>query len=221
MSDQTGHSSHAADDGPIDYDLPEGLGVEVTLALQSVRRGDPRGSEQLLEAVYDQLRALARARLKREADAGAGFTLDATALVHEAYLRITGPDQTGQNDKSWDSRAHFFGAAALAMRRILVERARHRRSQRHGGRHERVALTDNLPAATNDESADGMDLLALDDARQKLERLDPRKAQVVSLRYFAGLSVEETADALDLSPATVKNDWSFARAWLHRELSGD
>jgi RNA polymerase sigma factor (TIGR02999 family) len=197
---------------------------EVTLALEAARRGDARASEHLLEVVYDQLRQLARARMAREPAAGAGMTLDATALVHEAYLRVVGAgggdDVSGAEPKRWDSKGHFFGAAAQAMRRILVERARHRRRERHGGGRERVELDADL-AACPDPEADGTDLVALDEALKKLEQLDSRKARVVALRYFAGLSVEETADALDLSPATVKNDWAFARAWLHRELSGE
>jgi RNA polymerase sigma factor (TIGR02999 family) len=194
---------------------------EVTLALEAVRRGDARAAEDLLEAVYTQLRELARARMAREPGGGAGMTLDATALVHEAYLRVIGPAADGDTPRQgWDGRGHFFGAAALAMRRILVERARHRNRQRHGGGRDRVELNDDLVASPNPE-ANGTDLVALDEALAKLEQHDARKAKVVSLRYFAGLTVEETAAALDLSAATVKNDWAFARAWLHRELSGD
>ncbi len=197
----------------------QGEGFEVTLALESVRRGDAHAAEDLREAVYEQLRALARARMRREPDGGAGMTLDPTALVHEAYLRVIGGDDDGATEKKWHNRGHFFGAAALAMRRILVERARHNNRLRHGGGRDRVALDDGLASPTL--GADGTDLVALDDALKKLERYDARKAKVVSLRYFAGLSVEETAEVLWLSTATVKNDWAFARAWLHRELSGD
>jgi RNA polymerase sigma factor (TIGR02999 family) len=214
-----GNTGPTREDDAARPDLPPPAD-DVTLALDAVRRGDARASEQLLQAVYDQLRELARARIAREPGAGAGMTLDATALVHEAYLRVAGQSPKGGSAKGWDNRGHFFGAAAQAMRRILVERARHRKRQRHGGGRERVQLDEDLAAHANPE-ADGTDLIALDEALDKLERLDPRKAKVVSLRYFAGLGVEETADALDLSPATVKNDWSFARAWLHRELSGE
>lgn len=196
------------------------LAHEVTLALDAVRRGDARAAEQLLEAVYDQLRDLARARMAREPRAGAGMTLDPTALVHEAYLRLLGPENVDRPKQQWDGRGHFFAAAALAMRRILVERARHRGRRRHGGGRDRVELAEDL-VASPDPEADGTDLVALDEALRKLEQLDARKAEVVSLRYFAGLTVEETAAALDVSPATVKNDWAFARAWLHRELSGE
>jgi RNA polymerase sigma factor (TIGR02999 family) len=192
---------------------------EVTLAIEAARRGDAGAADQLLEKVYDQLRELARSRMAREPGGGAGMTLDATALVHEAYLRVVGPGDTDRPPQQWDGRGHFFAAAALAMRRILVERARHRRRHKHGGGRARAELAEDIAAAPQPE-ADGTDLIALDDALRKLEALDPRKAQVVSLRYFAALTVEETAAALDLSPATVKNDWAFARAWLHRELSG-
>ena len=170
---------------------------------------DPSGtSGELLPEVYDELRKLARARLARERHHNQ--TLQPTALVHEAYLRVAGDRQ----DRKWDRRGHFFAAAALAMRRILVERARHYQRIKHGGGGERAELDSGImrvdPALT--------DLVAVDEALTRLEQTDPRKAQVVSLRYFAGLSVEETAAAMDLSPATVKNEWKFARAWLHRAL---
>jgi RNA polymerase sigma factor (TIGR02999 family) len=197
-------------------DLPNGQMHEITLAIQALQRGDPRASDELIELVYAELRELARSRLAREPGAGAGMTLEATALVHEAYLRVIGDKPKQQ---SWDGRGHFFGAAALAMRRILVERARHERRIKHGGGREQVDLTD---AAMKLESpqTDGTDLIALDEALTKLEQFDTRKARIVSLRYFAGLSIEETAAAMDLSPATVKNEWAFARAWLHREITG-
>lgn len=191
---------------------------EVTLALKALGLGDPNTSDQLLQAVYDQLRELAHARMAHEPRGGAGMTLEATALVHEAYLRVVGTD-ADRPPQQWEGRGHFFGAAALAMRRILVERARHSKRFKHGGGRDRVELNDDLQVAQPD-SAEGTDLIALDEALTKLEQSDPRKAKVVSLRYFAGLSVNEVAAALDLSPATVKNDWAFARAWLHREMSG-
>ena len=172
------------------------------------RDGGPGTSGEMLPEVYDELRKLARARLARERQPHQ--TLQPTALVHEAYLRVSGDDQ----GRLWDRRGHFFAAAALAMRRILVERARHYQRIKHGSAEERVELDSAImradPALT--------DLVAVDEALTRLEQTDPRKAQVVSLRYFAGLSVEETAAALDLSPATVKNEWRFARAWLHRAL---
>jgi RNA polymerase sigma factor (TIGR02999 family) len=170
--------------------------------------GGPGTSREMLPEVYDELRKLARARLAQERKVN--LTLQPTALVHEAYLRVAGDDQ----GRRWDRRGHFFAAAALAMRRILVERARYYQRIRHGNASERVELDSAImrvdPSLT--------DLVAVDEALTRLERTDPRKAQVVSLRYFAGLSVEETAGALDLSPATVKNEWAFARAWLYREL---
>jgi RNA polymerase sigma factor (TIGR02999 family) len=190
--------------------------AQITLALNAVERGDHQASDHLLKLVYAELRQLARSRLAKEPGRGAGMTLEATALVHEAYLRVVGHDK--QAKPQWDGRGHFFGAAALAMRRILVERARHYKRIKHGGGQDREEFHENLPIAS--AAADGTDLIALDDALNKLEKVDPRKAKIVSLRYFAGLSVEETADAMDLSPATVKNDWAFARAWLHRELAG-
>ena len=167
--------------------------------------GGPGSSGELLPEVYDELRKLARARLARERHANQ--TLQPTALVHEAFLRMPG-------DRQWDRRGHFFAAAALAMRRILVERARHYQRIKHGNAAERVELDSAImridPALT--------DLVAVDEALTRLEQTDARKAQIVSLRYFAGLSIEETASALDVSPATVKNEWTFARAWLYRAL---
>ena len=167
----------------------------------------PGSSEDLLPQVYDELRRLARARMAREAP---GLTLQPTALVHEAYLRLVGNGEA----KQWDRRGHFFAAAAIAMRRILVERARRVGRVRHGGGQVQVALDPDSPAHGTELG----DVLAIDEALSELERIDGRKAQVVTLRYFAGLSVEETAEALDLSPSTVKNEWAFARVWLHRAL---
>ena len=168
----------------------------------------PGTSGELLPEVYDELRKLARARLAHERQSNQ--TLQPTALVHEAYLRVSGAGA----DRTWDRRGHVFAAAALAMRRILVERARHYQRIKHGAGGQQVELDDAMvqvdPALT--------DLVAVDEALERLEQVDPRKAQIVSLRYFAGLSVEETAAALDLSPATVKNEWAFARAWLYRLL---
>src|SRR2546423_1511032 len=203
--------SPAESDAPSDPQLHE-----ITLAIRALQRGDTRAADELIELVYAELRQLARSRLAHEPGHGAGMTLEATALVHEAYLRVIGD---GAKQQAWDGRGHFFGAAALAMRRILVERARHRKRVKHGGGRARVELTE---AAMQLEGAqpDGTDLIALDEALTRLEQFDARKARVVSLRYFAGLSIEETAAAMDLSPATVKTEWAFARAWLHRELSG-
>jgi RNA polymerase sigma factor (TIGR02999 family) len=158
--------------------------------------------------VYDELRKLAKARLGRERHQHQ--TLQPTALVHEAYLRVSG-DRPSQE---WDRRGHFFAAAALAMRRILVERARHYQRIKHGAGGEHVEIDE--AALRIDPALD--DLVAVDQALTLLEKMDPRKAKIVALRYFAGLSVEETAKALDLSPATIKNEWAFARAWLYRQL---
>jgi RNA polymerase sigma factor (TIGR02999 family) len=183
--------------------------AHITRLLQAVERGDRQAAGDLLPLVYEELRDLASAKLSKER---AGQTLQATALVHEAYLRLIG----SQDAPKWDSRGHFFAAAALAMRRILVERARHRKRLKHGGGGQRVDLDPDMVG----EKDDRVDLIALDEALDRLEKHDARKAQVVMLRYFTGLSIEETAAAMELSPATVKTEWAFARAWLHRELAG-
>ncbi|MFZ2875095.1 MAG: sigma-70 family RNA polymerase sigma factor [Phycisphaerales bacterium] len=179
----------------------------VTRLLAAVHSGDPRASEQLLPLIYDELRKLARSYMKRESE---GQTIQATALVHEAYMRLV-----GSADVSWDNRGHFFGAAALAMRRILVERARSRGRIKRGGDRQRVDLADHADAG--DESS--VDLVTLDGALRKLEAFDQRKSEVVMLKYFAGLTNDEVAAALGLSSATIRNEWTFARAWLMRELS--
>lgn len=179
------------------------------MLLHALGEGDNAASEKLLPLVYEELRRLAQARMSKEAP---GQTLQPTALVHEAYMRLVG---TPEKPAKWDGRGHFFGAAALAMRRILVERARHRDRLKHGGGRERVELRDEAAAI----NPDATNLIALDEAMTKLEKADKRKHEVVMLRYFAGLSIEETAAAMDLSPATIKNEWMFARAWLHRELN--
>jgi RNA polymerase sigma factor (sigma-70 family) len=205
--------------------------AEVTQVLSALEKGDQHATDELLSLVYDELRRLAKSRLSNEPGAGAGMTLQATALVHEAYLRLIGPLPKSDNDadgatsagdskkSAWNSRGHFFGAAALAMQRILVERARHQRRLKHGGGKDRVDL-DKQDVAQPPAEFDRVDIIALDEAIKQLEKLNPRKARIVTLRYFAGLSIQETAAAMDLSVATVKTDWAFARAWLHRELSG-
>lgn len=180
---------------------------QVTLLLARIHDGDSRAAGELLPVVYEELRRLARSRLSKERGPQ---TLDPTALVHEAYLRLV-----GDGEASWGGRGHFFGAAAIAMRRILVERARARNRIKRGGGAGRVELTEQ--ALVSEPPAD--ELIALDEALDRLGAMDGRKGQVVMLRYFAGLGVEETAKALGVSEATVKNDWAFARAWLHRELS--
>ncbi|MGD9690870.1 MAG: ECF-type sigma factor [Phycisphaerales bacterium] len=182
---------------------------EVTAVLAALDRGEEAAVERLLPLVYDQLRSLARARMAHESP---GQTLQPTALVHEAYMRLVG--NTGAHFKS---RAHFFGAAAEAMRRILIERARQRKRLRHGGGRRRQALETDLEPAAAD--ADTIDLEHLDQAMSRLANLDHRLRDVVMFRFYAGLSVDETAEVMNVSPRTVKRDWEFARTWLHREMS--
>ena len=182
---------------------------EVTRILCAIDQGDPRAAEQLLPLVYDELRRLAAQRIAREAP---GQTLQATALVHEAYLRLVDSDQ----DHPWNSRGHFFAAAAEAMRRILVERARHKRSLKAGGDRHRQMIGDIEPAVAGPD----IDLLALNEALTKLEIQDRRRAELVKLRFFAGLTVEEAAKALGISTSTADNDWAYARCWLRVEIEG-
>jgi RNA polymerase sigma factor (TIGR02999 family) len=183
---------------------------DVTRILAQIQSGDPTASNELLPLVYDELRRLAAGRLAQEKP---GQTLQATALVHEAYLRLV----DGANSQHWDSRGHFFAAAAQAMRRILVDQARSKQSLRRGANAQRVPLTQIEPAA--DPPND--DLVALDEALLRLEQIDPVKAQLVNLRYFAGLSIPEAASALGVSVTTANRYWSYARAWLHEELGSD
>jgi RNA polymerase sigma factor (TIGR02999 family) len=182
---------------------------DVTLILSAVERGDTGASEQLLPLIYDELRKLAALRLAQEKP---GQTLQATALVHEAYLRLV----DDQPSRQWNSRGHFFGAAAEAMRRILVENARKKRRAKHGEDRRRVELDEAVP-----ENDTPVDVLALDEALDKLAREEPIKAELVKLRYFAGLSLEETAACLGISEATAKRHWAVARAWLFAALSDD
>jgi RNA polymerase sigma factor (TIGR02999 family) len=190
----------------------------VTAILAAVEAGDRSAAARLLPLVYDELRRLAGAKMAAEP---AGLTLQPTALVHEAYLRLVG--EPGGNDK-WANRAHFFSAAAEAMRRILVERARRVGRVRHGGGRAREGLDEGASAVAEFDSKQDpavIDLIALDSALTKLANLDRRLSDVVMLRYFAGLSVEETAAATETSARTVKRDWEFARAWLKREMAGE
>jgi RNA polymerase sigma factor (TIGR02999 family) len=180
----------------------------MTRVLAAIEQGEPRAAEQLLPLVYDELRRLARARLAAESS---GQTLQATALVHEAYLRLVGSDP----GVAWDGRGHFFAAAAEAMRRILVEKARRRRRLRHGGGLGRIDL--DQVASVGDDTAD--DLLALHEALDQLAALEPVVAEVVKLRYFAGLTTEQAALALGLSLRTANRHWAFARAWLYQRLN--
>lgn len=180
---------------------------DVTLLLHAVETGEPQAAEQLLPLVYEELRRLAAARMAQEQP---GQTLQATALVHEAWLRLTGPDQ----QFAWNGRRHFFGAAAEAMRRILVDRARKRSRVRHGGNLQRVDLEHVSLAAEDSDDA----LLAMTDALDLFARESPQEAEIVRLRYFIGLDNKEIASALGVSLSTVDRSWAFARSWLHREL---
>ena len=182
---------------------------EVTRIIAALYQGDPGASERLLPLVYDELRKLAAARLSREKP---GQTLQATALVHEAYLRLVDVEAMPQ----WDGRGHFFAAAAEAMRRILIDQARHKKSLKAGGDRARINLADVEPAVPGPD----LDLLALDEALTRLERKDKRKADLVKLRFFAGLSQQQAAEALGISTSTADNDWAYARAWLRLEMSG-
>ena len=181
---------------------------EVTQILSDLAKGDNHAAGQLLPLVYEELRKLAAARM---ADEAPGNTLNATALVHEAYLRLVEPTDAVR----WDNRGHFFAAAAEAMRRILVEAARRKQRAKHGGDRTRIDLADVQPAAPDLRH----DLVALDAELTKLTAEDPQAAKLVELRHFAGLSVAEAAQTLGISPRTADRVWSFARAWLHRELA--
>lgn len=183
---------------------------DVTRLLSAIDQGDPTASDELLPLVYQELRQLAHQRLAREKP---GQTLQATALVHEAYLRLLG----GEPEQGWGNRSHFFASAAEAMRRILVENARRKRTQKRGGDRPRLDLDDVEPAATLPVDDD---LLDLDEALRKLEAEEPSKAALVKLRYFAGLSLEDAASALGFSRATASRHWRFAKAWLLSELQG-
>lgn len=181
--------------------------TDVTRILEEVSQGDPKATDRLLAAVYGELRQLAASKLSRERP---GQTLQATALVHEAYLRILG----GESAK-WDNSVHFFGAAAEAMRRILVEKARRKARLKHGGGRKRQEL-DEADAIVLAESTD---LIALDEALNALAKVDKTKADLVKLRYFAGLTVEQAGKVLGVSRATADRYWTFARAWLYNEMN--
>jgi RNA polymerase sigma factor (TIGR02999 family) len=183
---------------------------DVTRILSALDQGDSAAAEQLLPLVYDQLRTLAAARMAREAP---GQTLEATALVHEAYLRLV----AGEHPQRWNSRGHFFAAAAEAMRRILVDQARHKHTRRAGGDRQQVAVS----LVELEAAGPQIDLLSLNDALQRLEGLDPRAAELVKLRFFAGLTIREAAEVLSISVATAENDWAYARSWLKLQLSDE
>jgi RNA polymerase sigma factor (TIGR02999 family) len=181
---------------------------EVTHILSAIAHGDPHAAEQLLPLVYDELRKLAAQKLAQEKP---GQTLEATALVHEAYVRLVDGDKV----QPWNGRGHFFAAAAEAMRRILVDQARRKQAGKHGGNRVRVDLPDDLAAPGGRSD----DLVALDEALSRLERHDPDAARLVKLRYFAGLSHQDAAAALGLSRGAADRLWALGRAWLFRQLS--
>jgi RNA polymerase sigma factor (TIGR02999 family) len=181
---------------------------EVTHILEAVEHGDLQAADKLLPLVYSELRKLAAQKMARETS---GHTLQPTALVHEAWLRLG-----GDANQKWSGRAHFFAAAAEAMRRILIDKARRRNAQRHGGNHERVDFEGVDIASPGDDDQ----VLAVHEALEKLAAEDPRKAELVKLRYFAGMTIEEAAEVLGVSEPTAKRDWSYARAWLYQEIQG-
>ena len=181
---------------------------DVTRVLHAIESGDGKAANELLPVVYEELRKLAAHKMANEAP---GNTLQPTALVHEAWLRLV-----GSNDQTWQNRAHFFGAAAEAMRRILIESARRKRALRHGGGQQRLDIKEiEIAAATT-----GEELLAVNEALEKFAAFDGPKAELVKLRYFAGLTIEEAAQLLGISPATAKRWWTYARAWLYQETQG-
>jgi len=191
--------------------------ADLTRLLKAAAAGDPQAGSQLLPLVYDELRTLAARKLAHERP---GQTLDATALVHEAYLRLVGGDPgglAGDGDHAWANRKHFLAAAAEAMRRILVETARRKGREKHGGGRQREhADLDTLGAGDSDE-----DLLALHEALERFAAHDPVKARLVELRFFAGLTLEQAAACLDISPSTADRAWRYARAWLYEAMAGD
>jgi RNA polymerase sigma factor (TIGR02999 family) len=180
---------------------------DVTHTLSAIEAGDPQAAAQLLPLVYDELRRLAARKLVHEQP---GQTLEATALVHEAFLRLVGADDRPR----WQGRGHFFAAAAEAMRRILIDQARRKQSQRHGGDRKREPLEHAEIAAPQPSP----DVLAVDEALERFAQVDPVKADLVKLRYFVGLTIPEAADALGISGTTAERYWAYARAWLHAEL---
>ncbi len=181
---------------------------DVTRILNAIERGDAQATDELLPLVYEELRLLAAQKLSHEP---AGQTLQATALVHEAYLRLV-----GDQPQSWNSRGHFFAAAAEAMRRILVENARRKRTLRQGGGLQRVELDEAAPVEPEERVAD--DLIALDEALAKFAQVSPLQADLVKLRYFGGLTIPQAAEVLHVSHATAERHWDYARAWLHAEI---
>src|SRR5262245_7510328 len=184
---------------------------EVTRILSAIGAGDPHAAGQLLPLVYDELRRLAAQKLARETP---GQTLDATALVHEAYLRLQASEGQADTVQPWANRRHFFAAAAEAMRRILIDQARRKQSRRRGGGRKRLVM-DQVTLAAPEPCPD---VLALHESLELFEKLDPVKAELVKLRYFAGLTISQVAEALGISSTTADRYWAYARAWLHAEL---
>jgi RNA polymerase sigma factor (TIGR02999 family) len=194
---------------------------DVTRILAGIESGDPAAAEQLLPLVYEELRKLARQKLRHEQP---GQTLQATALVHEAWLRLVGGARESgagsQEPGNWNSRGHFFAAAAEAMRRILIEQARRKRTTKAGGGRERLH-SDVIAEIAEEPAADALDILALDEALKKLERKSPRQAELIKLRYFAGLTLEQAAEAMGLATSTASADWVYAKSWLRLEMRAD
>lgn len=180
---------------------------DVTRILAAIEQGDARAADELLPVVYEELRRLAAAKMSQEPP---GHTLQATALVHEAYIRLV-----GSQDQDWSGRTHFFAAAAEAMRRILIDNARRKLRLKRGGGRQKIGLTDAEPAIEGPSD----DLIALDEALDRLAEMDKTKADLVKLRYFAGLTLEQAASVLNLPERTAKRYWAHARAWLHREVT--
>ena len=187
---------------------------DVTQILTAIEQGDPHAAEQLLPVVYDELRKLAAARLAQEKP---GQTLQATALVHEAYLRLIGDQPAARATEHWNSRGHFFAAAAEAMRRILVDQARRRKAAKRGGLADRVELDEATLAAP--EAGD--DIIAVHDALEQLSAIDAEAANLVKLRFFAGLNMSEAAEALGKSVRSAQDIWAYARSWLHEKMRPD
>jgi len=181
----------------------------VTRILQKIEEGDPTAADELLPLIYDELRALAAQRMRHERP---GQTLDATALVHDAYLRLVDVEQA----QHWNSSGHFFAAAAEAMRRLLIERARRKKRIRHGGGRQRVDLDAQLSVSDSDDDR----LIEINEALDRLKDEDPEAANVVKLRYFAGLTIKEAAAAMNISVRTANRHWTYARAWLYQQLGG-
>jgi RNA polymerase sigma-70 factor, ECF subfamily len=179
---------------------------DITLLLSDLSRGDPQAASKLIPVVYEELRRLAASYMRRERP---NHTLQATALVHEAYVKLL-----QQRSVDWQGRAHFFGIAAQLMRRILIDHARGQLRQKRGGEHQKISLDEAL-VFSEQQSAE---MLAVDESLQRLEKVDPRQARVVELRFFGGMSVEETAEVLKVSAKTIKRDWSVARAWLYADI---